>query len=567
MNPGSVLVGASNNLINEEGLFYVDERFLTVFDFNLIKGDVEKSLVEPRSLVLSESYVQKYFGQENPLGKELLIGAEEVAYKITGVIEDCPANSHIQFDMLGSISSKDEWNTNRWVGGKQYTYLSIHEQTDVPAFEQQLKALFYKYMAKEIEYFTGMSINQWEEAGNEVNYKLTSIKDIHLQSTFTSGELEPSGNIRYIYIYSLIGILILVVAIFNFVNLATAHSSTRAKEVGVRKVIGSSKRYLIYQFMLESVLVACIACLFAALIVTITSPTFRDLIGKDLAFHLTDHIAIPFILSGIALFVGLLSGFYPALVLSSFKPVEVLKGKLKSGMKSGWLRNFLVTLQFIVAIVITLGTVVIYDQINFMLTKSLGFDKEQILVIEKSNWLGDNVDVFQESLTSKSGVLAVTNSLTLPGKHFEIRSYRKKDEREVFLLLNNQVNDNYLEVMGMELVSGRFFSKEFKSDSNAVVINETAAKAFGFEDPIGKPLISAFKKGRPLKVIGVIKDYHVESLHKSVQPISLELDQQSAEYISLKIASGQDVRAVMASIEDSWNEMAGGKPFAYFFPG
>ncbi len=565
MDPGSVLVGTPSNLINEEGLVYVDERFLTVFDFKLLQGDLKRCLAEPRSLVLSESYATKYFGKENPLGEELLIGTEEVSYKVTGVIEDCPANSHIQFDMLGSISSKDEWNTNGWVIGKQHTYLSIHEQTNVAAFEKQLKALFYKYMAKEIEYFTGMTICEWEDSGNNISYKLTPIKDIHLRSTFTSGELGPSGDVKYIFIYSLIGILILVVAIFNFINLATAHSSTRAKEVGVRKVIGSSKGHLIYQFMLESVIVACIASLFAVLLVYFTTPKFLDLIGKDLAFHLTDHIAIPFILLGIAVLVGLLSGFYPAIVLSSFKPVEVLKGKLKSGMKAGWLRNFLVTLQFTVAIVITLGTVAIYDQINFMLTKSLGFDKEQILVIEKSSWLGDNVDVFQESLATKSGVLAVTNSLTLPGKRFEIRSYRKKDEREVFLLLNNQVNYNYPDVMGMELISGRFFSKEFKSDSNAVVINETAAKAFGFEDPVGKPLISAFKKGRSLKVIGVIKDYHVESLHKSVQPISLELDQQSAEYISLKIASGQDVRAVMASIEDSWNEMADGKPFAYFF--
>lgn len=563
--PGAIIVGKEDNLIVEERVLFTDERFLEVFDFNLDQGDPSNVLIEPRSLVLTASYAKKYFGSENPVGKELLVGSDEVSYKITGIIEDCPANSHIKFDILGSISSRQEWNRTNWVGGRQYTYAEVKEGVNVHELENKIGGLFYKYMAPEIEYFTGMTIEEWEGSGNKVGYKLTPIKDIHLSSTFTHGQLEPSGSLSYIYIYSLIGILILVVAIFNFVNLATAHSSTRAKEVGVRKVIGSSKGQLIYQFILESILVTLFATLLAIVIVIFTTPYFIDLVGKNLAYTVTGHMAIPFVLFGLALIVGFLAGFYPAIVLSSFKSVEVLKGKVRSSMKSGWLRNSLVTLQFSVATMIIIGTVVIYDQIDFMLNKSLGFDKDQVLVITQPDWLGNNLEVFKEEVRTLSGIEEITNSLTIPGKRFEIRSYRKQGEREVYLFLNNQVNYNYLDVMGMELIAGRFFSKEFKSDSNAVVINEAAAKAFGFEDPIGKPLISAFKKDRPLKVIGVVKDYNIESLHKSVHPTSLELDTKSHGYISMKISSGEDMRTLISALEERWKKTTNGKPFDYYF--
>lgn len=563
-NPGSMLIGKSDNVANEDGVLFADERFFEVFDFNLLKGKPSTVLSEPRSLVLTESYALKYFGNDDPVGKILLVGSDGQSYKITGVLEDPPANSHIKFNILGAISSNDAWNRNNWVGGKQYTYAVIDEKVDVEKLQGEMKDIFYTYMAPEIEYYTGMSIEEWE-VGNQIGYRLTPIKDIHLKSPFTSGELEPSGNISYIYIYSLIGVLILLMAIFNFVNLATAHSSTRAKEVGVRKVVGSSKWTLISQFIFESVLIATVATVLAAIIVISTMPNFLDLIGKDLAFKLSDHFITLFVLVGLALIVGLLAGFYPALILSSFKPVEVLKGKMRSGMKSGWLRNTLVTLQFCVAIVIIIGTGITYQQVNFMLNKSLGFEKDQILVIERPDWLGANFDAFKDELAAQASVVGISNSLTLPGKRFEIRSYRKKDEQEVSLLLNNQVNYDYLDVMGLELVSGRFFSKEFQLDSNAVVINESAAKMFGFEDPIGKPLKSAFKKGRPLTIIGVVKDYHVESLHKSIAATSLELDNESKGYISLKIVNKGDVRGTLSSIEDAWSKYAGGKPFECFF--
>lgn len=564
-SPGSALVARENNMINEDKLLFADERFLKVFDFKLITGNRDDVLSNPQSILLTSSYAKKYFGTENPIGRELLIGEAQEPYKITGLLEDCPPNSHIQFDLIGSIASKDEWNTSQWIGGKLYTYAVVDSKTNIEELENKLGSLFYKYMAPEIEYYTGMSIQDWEDAGNKVGYKLTAIEDIHLNSTFTAGELTPGGNMSYVYIYALIGVVILLVAIFNFVNLATAYSSTRSKEVGVRKVIGSSKNQLIYQFVMESVLVAFVSTAIAAIIVIIMTPHFVELIGKGLAFRITDQYSSAILLSVLALLVGLLSGLYPSTVLASFKPVEVLKGRMKSGVKSGWLRSSLVTLQFSVATVIIIGTVVIYDQLNFMLNKSLGFEKEQILVVERPDWLGENIDVFKEELQQKNEVLSVTNSLTLPGKRFEIRSYRKKDEREVFLLLNNQVNYEYLDVMGVKLIAGRFFSKQFKGDSNAVVINETAAKAFGFDDPIGKPLTSAFKKGRPLKIIGVVKDYHIESLHKSIEPTSLELDTQSKGFVSIKISSSQNVKATVASIEDLWDKMTYSKPFEYFF--
>ncbi len=559
-----LLIGRGANKINEEGVLYVDSAFFGVFDFKLKKGNEKTALIEPRSMILSESYAKKYFGEEDPLGQEITVDSDTVFYKITGIVEDVPPNSHIQFDMLGSLSSKDHWNTTRWIGSNVHTYVLLNEAVEPEALEAKSKELFYEFMAPQIEYYTGLKISEWEGAGNSVNFKLTPIKDIHLRSK-TTGELEPSGNIAYIYIYSIIGLTILFIAIFNFVNLATAHSATRAKEVGVRKVIGSTRRTLIYQFIFESLVVSFAATILGIIAVLLLTPSFIDLIGKELAFNITSSYIGWLAIGGLAVSVGILAGFYPSFVLSAFQPVKVLKGTYMSSGKAGWLRNLLVTLQFAASIVIIIGTLVVYYQIEYMLAKNLGFDKDQILVLKRPDWLGKNLEVFKNDLLKNPDIGTVANSETIPGKTYEIRSYRKKDNPETFLFLNNQVAYEHMELMGFELVAGRFFSRDFQSDSNAVVLNESAAKTFGYDDPIGKPLTSAFKNGT-LTIIGVVKDYNIESLHKAIAPVSLELAPNNTNgYVSVKLGHTNNVLKTLEHIEETWQHHTNGKPLQYFF--
>lgn len=561
---GQQLIGKGDRKINEDGILFADESFFKIFDFNLISGDPKTALTNPRSMILSETYARKYFGEEDPMGQQISVDEDSIFYTITGIVEDVPANSHIQFNILGSLSSKSADKTTRWIGTHVHTYVVVNSSAVPENLQTKMKQIFYDFVAPEIEYYTGLAIEDWEAAGNSVGFQLTPITDIHLRS-ISRGELEPTGNITYIYIYGIIGLTILFIAIFNFVNLATAHSATRAKEVGVRKVIGSTKRALISQFILESVIISFIATILSVVIIFSFTPSFIELVGKNLAFDLTSGYIVWLLMAGLAVFIGVLAGFYPSFVLSGYKPVQVLKGTIGAGGKSGWLRNLLVTIQFAASIVIIIGTVVVYNQIDFMLSKNLGFDKEQTMIIKRPDWVSKNLVPFKDDLLKDPRISRIANSETIPGKTYDIRSYRRIDDPETFLFLNNQVSYDYKDLMGFELVAGRFFSEDFASDSNAVVLNQSAAKAFGFEDPVGQQLSSAFKSGT-LTIIGVIKDYNVESLHKNVTPVSLELSPNTVDnYLSLKIVNAENARETVEYIEDAWSRHSNGKPFQYFF--
>ncbi|MEM9325021.1 MAG: ABC transporter permease [Bacteroidota bacterium] len=562
-----VLIGVQDQKFSEDHMVYGEPSLFEMFDFQLDKGNPKTALEAPGSMVLTAELATKYFGDQDPMGQFLTVDHDTVLYKVTGVLRPLRPNSHIQFDLVASLSSHRIFDTNYWIAGGDYpyTYLRLDATVDPNDFEERIQELFFSGMAPEIEYFTELSISEWMASGNSVHFKLTPLKDIHLRSDALD-ELQPPGNITYIYIYSVIGMIILVIAIFNFVNLATAHSATRAKEVGVRKVIGSSRLALMVQFMLESVVVSMIATVLATVIVTSCLPYFEGLINRGLAFGLFSDYRILLSLLFFALMVGLLAGVYPAFVLARFQPVRVLKGTYGSKGGSGWLRNLLVTLQFTAAISIIVISVVVYFQTRHMISTNLGFDKDQVLVIERSEWLGGNLRPFKNELLNHPAVKEVAKSITIPGRSYDIRSYRRKDTTGTFLFLNNQVDYDYMDLLGLELVDGRFFSEEFGADSNAVVINEAAADAFGSEEPVGQKLTSAFKKGRTLTVIGVVKDYHIESLHKKVAPSSLELSESWMDgYVNLKINHTHNLAETIGFIEDTWNQHTHGMPFQYFF--
>ena len=564
LESGSLLIGRGNKKINEEGVLFGDSSLFSVFGFELLKGDPRSALVHPKSMILSESYVKKYFGKEDPIGQKMTVEEDTTFYTVTGVFSDIPANSHLRFDMMGSLSTNDHWNSNHWIGPGFHTYIVLNGGAKAAALEEKIQVLVQKYLGAEIERYTGQSMAEWEGSGNSIRYQLVPVQDVHLRSVY-SGELEAGSNITYVYLYALIALIILFIALFNFVNLATAQSAARAKEVGVRKVMGSTKTALIWQFLLESLLVSFTAMFLAVFLVILLNPFFVDLTGKQLAFGITTAPALLCVFM-LAILVGILAGAYPAFVLSAFKPSEVLKGKFRTGARSDWLRSLFVTMQFAASIVIIIGTAVIYMQIDFMLHKNVGFEKEQVLVIRRPDGLRDNLEIFKRGLLDNPNIRTVANSKTIPGKTYEIRSYRKKEDPETFIFKNNQVAYEYADLMGLELAAGRFFSREFSSDSNAVVINEAAARALGYKDPLGKKLTSPWKAGQLLTIIGVVKDYNISSLHTAVEPVCLELSPANTEgYIGVKLVNGKNVRETVQFIEESWILHAADKPFQYFF--
>ncbi|WP_422358739.1 ABC transporter permease [Reichenbachiella sp.] len=566
---GAWFIGRGNKKFNEDGVLFADSTFFDVFDFKLLSGDETTALINPRSVVLTKSYAKKYFGDEDPLGQKLTVEQDTIFYTVTGVMEDVPDHSHMQFDMMGSMSTYKFWNNNQWVSHNHYTYVTLHEGTDVAAFEDKIQNLVYKYVGPQVEQFLGTTMEAWESAGNSFGYYLMPLEDIYLYSNVDE-EMEANSDISYIYIYSLIALILLFIAIINFVNLATAQSSSRAKEVGIRKVVGSSKKKLISQFIFESIIVSSLATIIASIIVFLLTPSFNQLIGKEVAYTLTSSIWSIALLGGLAIVIGILAGFYPSFVLAAFQPVHVLKGTMSAGAKAGWMRNLLVVIQFTAAIIIIIGTVVVYNQIDFMLSKNLGFDKEQTLVVRRSDVLLDNIENFKNDLLKNPNVTSVANALSIPGKsRYNNNAYMTEESPDSpYLLFENRVSFGYAELMGLELVSGRFFSKEFPTDSTAVVINESAAKALGYDDPIGKRFMNQDRNGNVfyMPIIGIVKDYHIESLHKPIQPSVLRVMYGNQEgYAVVKLSNTHNIRETLQFVENTWFDHSHNKPFQYFF--
>ncbi|UXX78908.1 ABC transporter permease [Reichenbachiella carrageenanivorans] len=567
---GAWFIGRDNKKFNEDGVLFADSTFFDVFDFKFLSGNKKTALIHPRSVVLTASYAKKYFGNEDPIGQKLTVEQDSIFYTVTGVMEDVPDHSHIQFDMMGSLSTYPHWlNNQQWVSHNNYTYVVLHENANISALEDKLQALVYKYVGPQVEQYLGTTMDAWESAGNSFGYYLMPLEDIYLYSNVDE-ELEANSDISYIYIYSLIAIILLFIAIINFVNLATAQSSSRAKEVGIRKVVGSSKQRLIGQFIFESIVISSFATIVAGLLVFFLTPAFTQLIGKEIAYQLTSSLWSFFWLGCLAILIGVLAGFYPAFILAAYQPVDVLKGTMSAGAKASWMRNLLVVIQFTAAIIIIIGTVVVYNQIDFMLNKNLGFNKEQIVVIRRSDVLRNNLETFKNDLLQNPNIKEVANAMSLPGKDRYNNNAHMTEESpdSPYLLYENHVSFGYAELMNLELVEGRFFSKDHPSDSSGVIINESAVKTIGYTDPIGKKFLNPDDDGpgKPMTIIGVVKDYHIESLHKRIEPTMLRLMAGNWEgYVTVKLSNTHNVRETIQFIENTWFDHSYNKPFQYFF--
>lgn len=567
---GSWLMQFGENRFNEDGVLFADSSFFKVFDFKLLKGDPETALIRPRSMILTENYVKKYFGNRDPMGEKIIVEADTILYTVTGVIQNIPDNSHIKFDILGSMSSfPDQANDQMWVNNNFYTYFVARNGANIKALEAKLGEMVTKYVGPQIMLILGVSMDDFRKAGNDYGFRLEALKDIHLKGA-TQYNLEPMGSPTTVYLFAVIAILILVIAIINYVNLATAKSVNRAKEVGVRKVSGANRAGLVSQFLGESLLITAFSAILSVLFIYALMPSFNQLIGMNLTAGPIKTYSGLLLLFGLIIMVGISAGFYPAFVLASFNPVEVLKGTLNPGSVSSRLRRILVIFQFTVSIVIIIGSILVYDQLNFITKKDLGFSKDNLIIIRRPDAFYRQREAFRDQLLQLPGVEKVGFSRAVPGTVYNNISFFKDDDptKNPYLLNQTQVSFDFPQALGVQLVDGRFFSREYGSDSSAVLINEAAVKSLGLKDPVGQYILQprGQKQFAKLQIIGVMKDFNIESLHKAITPVCFTVlySYGGDQYAAVRL-TGKDVNGTIRAIEQKWQTFTSKQPFQYDF--
>jgi len=546
----STLVEHEEKRFYENRFAFADANFYSIFSFPLIQGSPEAVLKDLNALVLSQSMAKKYFGNEDPIGKILTVNSRH-DFVITGVMQDMPHNSHIQVGFMGNFEYliANDWS-KRWVDHQYYTYLLLRPDTDMATFGAKIKTY----------------INDNDYDPTTIHVALQPLKDIHLRSNFNYDLGGPSqGKALYIYIFSLVAVIVLLIACINFMNLATAKAANRAKEIGVRKVSGASKSHLIKQFMGESFFMSLLALLFALIVVVLLLSQFNSLTGKNLSSGAIFNGSMIFYLLALTVITGLLSGTYPAIFLSSFRPSYILKGKLRSGSKSRYFRRALVVVQFSLSIILLMGTIVIQDQISYMQDKNLGIKKDNVAYMKMRGKFRDDHIAFRAELDRYPEINKLSTSSALPlnitwgttGVDWEGRN---PEQRIHWRILS--VDFDYIDMFGLEIVEGRGFSQEITTDTdNAYVINEAGAKALGYEQPVGKRFALWDTEGT---IIGVVRDFHISSLHEGIEPLIIKVHPSWNSIIFLNI-DNEHIKDVLARIESLHQRMNPEYPFEFHF--
>jgi len=565
LRQGQVPVTLEGKTFNENNIYAVDSTFFDVFTFPLIHGDAATALVEPNTMVVTEEMAVKYFGKTDVVGQLLEVrisaNSDAVPFKITGVSENVPPNSHFKYNILLSTESfPSRINNTGWTSNNFISYYVLKPGVSYEGLNEKLKDFTRKYMG-------GDRFDEWVAQGNWWENFLQPLTSIHLTSDL-NGEFETNGNETYVYMFLIISIIVLLIACINFMNLSTAKSSLRAREVGLRKVVGSDKQRLIRQFLSESVILSFIALAVGVLLVELLLPEYRNLIGRPVELNYFNNLIVIPALIVLGIFVGVVSGSYPAFILSSFNPVAVLKSKSGDKKSGSWIRNGLIVFQFSISIFLIVGTAVVYQQLQHMQNIKLGFEKEQVLVVRNPGSLGSAVNTFKEELRSIGGITSVSGSTGLPGRSFSNQGFGSVSVEANFTLNLYVCDHEYLNTLKLELAEGRFFSKEFASDSSAVILNKNAVELLGWDDPIGKTLSNSREDPERFTVIGVIDDYHYESLHQDIRPMALFLTggiyNWSQSLISIRISTN-NVSGIIGNIERIWDRVAPGMPFEYSF--
>ena len=567
-------INRRNNIVFKNGdlsftenkILYADSNFFQFFSFKLLEGDPARALKEPNSIVLTPDLASKYF-KGPALGKLITVGNENQSFKVTGIAEPPPHNSHFSFTAIISTSSeKGQYSSTQWLNNGLYTYFRKTPATHIDNVAKRLIEITDKHISPEIIQFMGVSIEKFHQAGNEYAYVPFPMLDSRLHSSWQD-DIEPSGNITYVYVFGGVGIFILLIACINFMNLSTARSVGRAKEVGLRKTLGSVRGQMIGQFLAESLMYACIGVVLAMLIAGILLPQFNLLSGKHLSFVSLCSLPVVAGAFGLILVIGLLAGSYPAFYLTSFSAVEVLKGKVRAGLKSKGIRSGLVVFQFALSIILIICTSTVYQQVKFLQERNIGFDKRNVLVINNTRRLATNQVAFKNTIITKKDIdqASFTNNV-FPGVN-NTTVFRNPINRKDHVMGQYFADYDHADVMKFDLVQGRYYSRDFPSDSSTVVLNEAAVRELGWEKPLQEKLIvfdgdNNTPKETPMRVIGVVKDFNFESYKIKVRPMVIRLTDKSNNL--LVRYSGKADEAVKAT-EQLWKEYSSGDPFEYTF--
>ncbi|HEX2974347.1 MAG TPA: FtsX-like permease family protein, partial [Bacteroidales bacterium] len=483
-----------------------------------------------------------------------------------GVMADVPEKSHFKANVLTSFITNPRSKNPVWMSNSFGTYLLLKPNTSYKAVDEKFPALLEKYVGPEVQKFMGLSLEDFKKQGNKYRFFLQNLTDIHLDPSIQQ-QFKAAVDPKYLKIFGGIAVLIILIAAINFMNLATAQASRRAKEVGIKKVGGSTRGMLIAQFLTESFFLSFAALIIALIFIKITLPYFNNLLKVNLTLGLlSDWYTIPLLII-FAMFVGLLAGSYPSFYLSSFNPYEVLKGSLKTSIKNGKLRRVLVVFQFSVSILLIVGTIVMYRQISYMLHKDIGFNKEQLIVINRADAVGRKMKAFKDEVKQIKGVVNIASSTAVPGRNNNNNGYGIEGRKEEsFLLMTNWVDYNFLSTYGMSLETGRFFDESFTSDKDACIINESAVKNFSLNDPENVRFIEPGEKPQYMPVLGVIKNFNFESLKNPIGPYIMKFqnDNMLWGYITVRI-SPENYASTIASIENKWKEFVPNTPLQYYF--
>jgi putative ABC transport system permease protein len=556
----------------EKYFLVADSNFFEFFNgFELVAGNPKEALNGVNKIVITERAAIKYFGYKgkgdlSPLGKQLAIGSRgETIAEVTGIAFDPPHNSHIQFDFILSIATWGQMKYPIWLNSNVVTYFKTHPGSTIESVDDKYQYFIETYCANEIQQFLNMDLQKFKEAGGRLGFYTQRLADIHLHSQLQD-ELEANGNIRYLYLFGLIAAFIILIACINFMNLSTARAANRAKEVGIRKTVGGVRSRLVWQFLLESYLYTISAILLGLGFVSVFLSSFNAITGKNIVFQ--SLINLPFIggITVFALVVGMISGSYPAFYLTSFKPVDVLKGKVRAGMRSSGIRNALVVFQFFISIGLIVATLIVYQQLKFVQQQNLGFDKENILNLYHTRTLDKNGSAFKNEVLQHPEFVAATYANRLPPNVDWSSVFRAIGSGEEHLLSVYVVDHDAAKTMGLQLVSGRFFSRDFASDSAAFLLNEAAARQLGWDTAEGKKIFSRFstEKGRELQGIGIVRNFNFESLKNNIRPLIFILGGEPNSEMGIRM-KGENILESVALLETIWKKYAPESPFEYSF--
>ncbi|MBU8922929.1 MAG: ABC transporter permease [Bacteroidales bacterium] len=555
-----VLVGYGHAEFYEENIFYAEESVFDIFTFPMIKGDPATALAAANTVVITEEMAGKYFGTENPVGKSLKLN-NQTEFEVTGVIENIPGNSHLTFDMLLSFQTfleqrrqvVESWSS--YFGC--YGFVLLAEGTDYRDLEAKLPGMKEKYLG-----------DSMKGSGVDVEYFLNPITNIHLHS-HKRHEMSSNSDIMYIYIFGVVALFILLMACINFMNLATARSAARAGEIGMRKVLGASRRQIIFQFFGESVFYSLVSLVIAIILAKVSMPLFNSLASRELEISFSRMPWLIPALAGLAIFVGLVAGSYPAILLSRFNPVKVLKSKVNAHASNPGFRKVLVVAQFTISIALIIATLIVIDQLDYMKNRHLGFDKEQVVVIPiKEQSMTRRTEEVKSEMLRLRGVSGATASSHVPGGNSSGGSFVPEgmpDGASIMMNVQN-IDEDYVEVMGMELVMGRSFSKDMPADSaQSIMVNEAALRLAGWDDAIGKSIYNAGDPDRVKRdVVGVIRDFHYKSLHMVIEPLFITISRGFYRNVFVRIEPG-NVGETLASLEKVWKQFDPDRPFEYYF--